>query len=244
MTAPVAPLAGTALRGDASWWSSTWLSRQPAGFAEAVLAGAGHRRLDAGDVIVPAHDVDCGLVGVIAGSAEIRLLSGDGAAHLLSVRQAEHWCGRCDLVQLTPLDLVVRAREVVHLVHLPAERVRRLVREHPAAPSAFGDLVGEEATWLTTMLDAATERRAVARVARKLLAAFGPDDRSSLRLTQDELAEMTTLSRGTINRILADFENKGAISAGYGRLAIADRARLRRAAGLTGDATRSAGPRR
>jgi CRP-like cAMP-binding protein len=244
MTARLNPVAGTALRADASWWSSTWLGRQPPSFADALLAEAGHRRLDAGDVVVPAHDVECGLVGVVAGSTDIRLLSPDGARHLVSVRQAEHWCGRCEFVPLTPLDLVVTAREAVQLIYLPAERVRRLVLEHPAAPAAFGDLVGEEARWLTTMLDAATERRAVARVARKLLAAFGPDDRSSLRLTQDELAEMTTLSRSTVNRILADFENKGAISAGYGRLAIADRARLRRAAGLTGDATRSAGPRR
>ena len=244
MTAPLTPVAGSALRGDASWWSSTWPSCQPVGFADAVLAGAAPRRLEAGEVILPAHDVDCGIVAVIAGSADIHLLSADGARHLVSVRQAEHWCGRCELVPLTPPDLVVTARTAVHLVHLPVERVRRLVLEHPGGPAAFADLVAQEARWLTTMLDAATERRTVARVARKLLAAFGRGDRRSLRLTQDELAEMTTLSRGTVNRILAEFENDGAITTGYGRLAIADRARLRRAAGLAGDADRGSRPTR
>jgi CRP-like cAMP-binding protein len=131
------------------------------------------------------------------------------------------------------------AREAVQLVYVPAEQVRRVVLEHPAAASAFADLVDEQATWLTTMLDAAMQRRAVARVARKLLAELGTDECGLLRLTQDELAEMTTLSRNTINRVLAEFEDAGAIVAGYGRLAIADRARLRRAAGLAADEPRS-----
>ena len=240
MAGPLTRVADPGARGRtgaASPWPSNWLSRQPPSFTGAFLADAGHRQVEAGGIVVPAHDVDCGVIGVVAGRVDIRLRSRGGAERLLSVQHAEFWCGRCDLVALTPRDLVVTAREPACLVYLPAESVRRLVLEHPAATSAFADLAVEQSRWLTAVLEAATERRAAARVARKLLAAFGPDDGRDLRLTQDELAEMTTLSRGTINRLVAELEATGAVVAGYGRLAIADRTRLRRVAGLVADAT-------
>lgn len=223
--------AGDELRSE----RRTWLSRQRPTFVDAFLAQAAHLRMEPGSVIVPADDVNCGVIGILAGSVAMHLRSKRGSDHLVGIQHAGYWCGRCELVALTPPDLVIRARATTSLVHVSGEDVRRLLLEHPAAPQAFAELADEQARGLTTLLEAAFERRPVARLARKLLAAAGADDGEPVRLTQEDIADMTSLSRGTVNRLLAQLAASGAITTAYGRLVIADRARLRQAAGLAAD---------
>ncbi len=219
-------------RAAVSGGDRTWLERQCPTFTRTFLAHGDQMRVAAGHVVVAADALDCGVFGILAGSVAIRLRSKWGSENLLNIRHAGYWCGRCELVALTPPDLVIVARATTRVVHVPGAHVRRLVLEHPGASQAFADLAGEQSQWLTTMLEAAFERRPLARAARKLLVALDGDDGKPVRLTQDELAEMTHVSRGTINRVLAELEEDGAITTAYGRVAIADRARLRHAAGF------------
>jgi len=219
-------------RGQPSRRRLDWLSRQCPSFVDAFLAHAVPVRVDAGRVIVRADDIDCGVIGIVEGSVAVRLRSRRGVETLVSLRQAGYWCGRCDLVALTPLDFVIAARVTTHLLHVPSDHVRRILLDHPSASQALAELASEEAQALTTLLDVAFERRPIARLARKLLQTAGAEPGEPLRLTQDDVAEMTSLSRGTVNRLLAELAATGAITTAYGRLAIADRTRLLHAAGL------------
>jgi CRP-like cAMP-binding protein len=67
------------------------------------------------------------------------------------------------------------------------------------------------------------------RIARTLLemrAKYGSD---TVPLTQDDLAGLCGTTRQTVNQVLADLEQAGAITIGRGRVVVVDLARVERA---------------
>jgi len=67
-----------------------------------------------------------------------------------------------------------------------------------------------------------------ARVARRLDELAEMFDDGTIPLTQDDLAGLAGTTRQTVNQVLVELRDRGAIELGRGRVTIVDRAELQR----------------
>ena len=105
-----------------------------------------------------------------------------------------------------------------------ADILARLVAERPEAWASFYALSHINATTAVTLLAEALSLSPRARLARMLLRLADADGRVVVR--QEDLAHLIGMTRSSLQRALHALAEAGAIEAGYGYLAVRDRAAL------------------
>jgi CRP-like cAMP-binding protein len=119
--------------------------------------------------------------------------------------------------------------ETMALYYGDFERLRRGHAEISQVLIAF--LAGEVRRQNELLLDALympADRRVLRRLAE--LADVYADGDGTIALTQEELAEIAGTSRATVNRVLREQEERGAVALTRGRTTVVDPASLRRSA--------------
>jgi CRP/FNR family cyclic AMP-dependent transcriptional regulator len=127
-----------------------------------------------------------------------------------------------------------------HVARLPQAALMRLARTEPQVARHLLESLARRLCDAEFRMIALATLSVRARVADQLLdlaQRFGPVGRGPVQvahgLTQQELASLVGASRGSVNRVLADFSARGLITARLGRVAILDRASLAREAART-----------
>ncbi len=195
------------------------------------------RTVPADAVVVPAYEVQdhstllldgilCRYKDLRNGQRQITELhvAGDFAdLHSFTLKYLDH-----DVMSLTPARLAI----------VPHTALRDLTERFPSLARSY---------WFSTNLDAAIHREwelslgrrsASARVAmllselhqRLFLVGLADAAGYELRLTQTDIAECTGLTNVSVNRVLRDLRERGAVLFAAGRVKILDRAALWRAA--------------
>ncbi len=204
-----------------------WFSRQAASLRTALVSEAQVIPVEAGHWIYDAGEDASGLYGVLTGSVSIYIGMEDETAALVNIVGPGHIFGYTGRFLSGRRVATAVAREPGMLFYLPERGLEAIARKLPdlwirlAELSSFHVVSGFRLAVVNT-------RPAASRLASHLLqlaAQFAPS--LSLPVTQDELAEITGLSRKTVNRVLASFEARGFLHTGYRTLEIADEKGLR-----------------
>jgi CRP-like cAMP-binding protein len=217
--------------GHAAAWP-LWLARQPEAVRQTMVDAMTRREAAAGEVLVPAHGGDTGLIGVLQGQVALELHDQGGARRLVDLRTAGFWCGRASPIRPTPDALAVVVHRPSRIVAIEPARVAAMIEADPKLLVCFADLMAAHAQVFTTYFDVVVARDPTARIARKIIACAGAQRGARIEATQLELAEMTNASRNTVNRVLIGLERDGAVRLGYAYVLVDDVAALRRAAGF------------
>jgi len=197
-----------------------WFARQKPALREALLARARIARADAGQWIYGTGDALNGLYGVLEGTVHLLMTLPDGETRLLDVVPSGQFFGQPARFGGGPRLVTAIAGEPARLLYVSDQALAEIARGQPDVWRNFaGLLYGQLAGALLLagiLMHMPPSRRVAARLA---LLAQSSDD---VRVTQDQLAEMTGLSRKTVNGHLRTLEMRGVISRNYRAIQIHD----------------------
>lgn len=192
---------------------------------------AAPRRFADGQLIQQRGDAARGFWLIEEGAVAAGQFRADGEFRQVALLGPGDSYGELALLAGRPRIVDALARGPATLRHIDGAAFERALAEDPAAARA---LLGAMAAQLQEVLDAmAGIRRGTATVrAAGLLANLcgGREGAQRVAVTQQEIADLLGVTRATANGALGELERAGLVRRGYGAIAVADIAALRRLA--------------
>ncbi len=212
-----------------------WLSQVPDDFREALLKRCVYCEKQNGQTITHGGDEAAGMFGVVSGSVGVYAAIGSSEAPLIHIGGPAFWFGFYPIANGSPRIISVTARTRCAVAHIPGGALQLLLDQEPERWRWLNLLSLESAALavqaLSDLLIRDNERRCAAvllRVAGCRGAGNAPADAN---LTQDDLAQLSNLSRPTVSLILGRLADQGFVSSGYRTIRIKAPAQLRRLVG-------------
>ncbi|WP_038708880.1 Crp/Fnr family transcriptional regulator [Burkholderia sp. lig30] len=214
-----------------------WFAALPQPLRAQLLSHAALRRLPAGHALFRRGDPPCGLYAVLSGSLTIGAVDEHGKEALLTVAGPATWFGEIALFDGLPRTHDAIALEDTLLLHVPQAALLALL---DAAPHYWRDvalLMAQKLRLSFLTVEAISVMPAAQRLAARLLMiadGYGGVSAGSLRirLSQEKLAAMLSVTRQTANQLLKSLEAGGAVRLHVGEIEIVDIDALRRASRL------------
>ena len=195
---------------------------------ETVRLHPGEMLFRQGDKVAPGHGA---FYGLVKGSFKISSLREDGKEAILVVLEAGNWFGEISLIDQQPRTHDATALGPAEVLALPRRAFDELMKK-PLFSQAICRMMAARMRSLYGMVEDATLRSTRARVARRLLllargdATQARDSRAVVPVSQEALAMMLGITRQTLSKELKALAAAGAVTLGYGRIAIASAAKL------------------
>ncbi|MBP6900649.1 MAG: Crp/Fnr family transcriptional regulator [Burkholderiaceae bacterium] len=219
-----APATWPALLRQGRWFAALPPARQ-----QALLERGQPLRLEAGQTLFHRGDANAGLYAVLGGAMQIGAVDAQGRELMLGLLEPPQWFGEIALFDDGPRTHDAVARSATLLLRVPREVVQRLLDEDALWWRCLGQLLAEKTRALFIGLEDLAALPAPQRIARRLLAlADGHGMRApgqarrELAVNQEQLGAMLALTRQTVSEVLRDFESRGWVHRGYGRIGLLD----------------------
>jgi CRP/FNR family cyclic AMP-dependent transcriptional regulator len=190
--------------------------------------------LERGEVLYRRGEQSYGLYAVLGGALAIGTVGVDGKEALLAVLGPTAWVGEISLFDGLPRPNNATAVSRTLLLHVPEAALKDLLHTTPRYWRDFALLMAQRLRLSFDNAEAMTLLPAAQRVANRLLSIAGGYGglnaaQNRIRLSQDSLASMVSLSRQTTNQLLKNLESQRIVSLKSGEITILDFDRLRAA---------------
>jgi CRP-like cAMP-binding protein len=207
---------------------SPWFRRQTPELQRWLVAEAQTVRAEAGRWLYDAGEEAHGLYGVLAGSVRIFVQMGDGDYALSNVVSRGSIFGYSARLVGKRRLVTAQVRERSTLIYVPEAGLEAIARKLPDLWLHFAELASEHLMAATRAMVANARATPHERVAMHLrVLADEETTPADISITQDELAELSGLSRKTVNQVLAKLVACGAVETGYRRIRILNTENLR-----------------
>ena len=221
--------------------TTPWFRGLPVELRDYLVSRATLLTLEKGQILYRRGDQSYGLYAVLGGALAIGTVGMDGKEALLAVLGPTAWVEEISLFDGLPRPNDASAVSRTLLLHVPEAALQSLLDSTPRYWRDFALLMAQRLRVLFENTEAITLLPAAQRVANRLLSIAGGYGglnaaQSRIRLSQDSLASMVSLSRQTTNQLLRSLESQQIVSLKSGEIAILDFDRLRAAS--LGDADR------
>ena len=214
--------------------STPWFRGLPVELQDYLMSHATLLRLEKGQLLYRYGDPSYGLYAVLEGALSIGTVGIDGKESLLAVLGPTAWVGEISMFDGLPRphDAIAVSRSL--FLHVPEAALQSLLDASPRYWRDFALLMAQRLRLSFKSTESLALQPAAQRVAsRLLLIAEGYDGLNAMqrkiRLSQDSLASMVSLSRQTTNQLLKSLESQQIISLKFGEIQILDLERLRAA---------------
>jgi CRP/FNR family transcriptional regulator/CRP/FNR family cyclic AMP-dependent transcriptional regulator len=195
------------------------------------------RRFGRNELIFSQGDPGDGLYVVSQGHVSISRQSADGDELILSVSEPGEYFGELALFDDEPRSASATSIDDAVVLFLSRQAFRAFLEAHPSAVFTCLAVIVRQLRRLTDLADEIALLDVRSRLARRLLhlAEQGVVEtgegskqqrRTSLRITQQQLASMVGATRESVNKHLNSFVDEGAIRLEHGHIRILDPARL------------------
>ncbi len=202
--------------------NSAWFARQSTGLRTALLARARIEQLEPGQWIYGTGDALNGLYAVLAGSTHLMQALGEDDV-LIEIVQAGQLFGQAARFGGGPRLVTAIAGEHTTLLFVPDHALAEIAGSEPGVWRSFTELLYSQLAGALQLAGAMIRLPPSARVAARLVMLATSD---TVHVTQAQLAEMTGLSRKTVNLHLRELEEARLIRRDYGAIAVLDRTGL------------------
>jgi CRP/FNR family cyclic AMP-dependent transcriptional regulator len=213
-----------------------WLAKSPANIRAAILERCQVRDFEPGQRVYAIGDPPTGLWGVVTGGFALEFATDEHGPHFAHSFRPGMWFGEGETFEPRPHFSTIAATRPSCCLHLPLPALESIARAHPSIWRSVGVLAGAHVADALGAMSDGTIRDATGRVAAILLRLTGirvhehlSDPKPELDLTQQDLAVLANMSRGTVQTQLGKLESAGVIARSYGRVQILDPNRLRAA---------------
>lgn len=196
--------------------------------ARALLALGRRRRFRRGDTIFHEGDPAESLHLVDIGHVAVRTTTPSGdVATLRLIGPGDHF-GDLALVDGSRRSAAIVAIDRVETLELRYDDLEVFRVDHPSFERVLLAMMARNVRRLSANLQETMYLPVAARVARRLDELAEMFDDGTIPLTQDDLAGLAGTTRQTVNQVLVELRDRGAIELGRGRVTIVDRAELQR----------------
>ncbi|WP_179401535.1 Crp/Fnr family transcriptional regulator [Burkholderia guangdongensis] len=211
-----------------------WFAALPPALRAALLSHASLRRLPAGRALFRRGDPPCGLYAVLSGSLTIGAVDAHGKEALLTVAEPPTWFGEIAVFDGRPRTHDAIALEDSLLLNVPHAPLVELLDATPVWWRHVALLMAQKLRLSFLSVEAMSMMPAAQRLAMRLLMivdGYGGISvgRTRIRLPQEKLAAMLSLTRQTTNQLLKSLEAAGAVRVHVGEIEVVDVDALRRA---------------
>ncbi len=205
-----------------------WFARQPAELRVRLAAAGRVMTLRPGQWVYSQGDTGTGLCAVLGGALRLEVALGPERDVLIGLAQAPAILGQTRRRGGGPRILTVRANVASRVLMIADDALEAAAQDVPELWRAVNELVYAELEGMTRLAAWLLVQTPLARVAMRLLQLA--DGEGLVVANQSDLAEMTGLSRKTVNGHLAALERDGVVARGYRAVRLLDRAALVRLA--------------
>ncbi len=216
--------------------SSEWFGTIDATFQQAVLRSSRVIALTAGQSVFHRGDASDGIYCVLSGAVCFGAIAPSGKESIAALAEAPQWFGEIALFDGGARTHDAWADVASTLLHLPLRHLTKFLVDDPARWQQMGRLLVQKLRISLSLLEDLALAPPKIRLARCLIHLFeGYGQRKaapsfSLRVSQERLGMMLSLSRQTVNELLGHLEQQGIIRCQRGGVRILDLGRLRAAA--------------
>ncbi|OGO75591.1 MAG: cAMP-binding protein [Chromatiales bacterium RIFOXYA1_FULL_46_5] len=216
------------LRQHSHWFAALSASQQQQLLAQARLVqlGSGQRLFSRGD------EFD-GIYVLLSGALLIAGVHSSGREALLTIVEAGDWIGEIALFDRKVRTHDATASMACQLLHLNNSALQQLVQQDPLWWQRFGQLLTEKMRLVFLALEDMSLLPASVRLARRLLMLcrlHQQDGRYLIPVQQEQLGQLLSLSRQTINQLLQQLVVSGVIRTSYAQIEVLDLHLLKQAA--------------
>ena len=205
-----------------------WFSSIPASLQEELVARGKVQTLQRGEILFRRGDPPCGLYAMMDGALRISMVNEEGKEAILTFIDPPNWFGEVSLVDGQPRTHDATAESDCELLHVPQAELDHLLEQTPGYWRCFGQLLSQKLRFTFYAIEDYALLPAPQRLIRRLvIMAEGYGNRSleapqTIRLQQEQLGRMLSISRQTTNQILKDLEASGLLRLVYGGIEILD----------------------
>jgi CRP/FNR family transcriptional regulator len=197
-----------------------------------VMRSAERRTVPKGTVLYE-HGTPCPQVPLILeGTVRVYKVGESGREITLYRVEAGQTCVLSSACALTdvdgPLPAIAVAETDVTLLAIPTYQFRRMLKTYPALQQMINGVLAERLAEMMMVVEEVAFQRVDLRLAEWLLRATEPPAPPAVALTHAQLAVELGSAREVVSRILKDFERRGFVHLGRGKVELADRTGLRR----------------
>jgi len=216
--------------------AGAWFSSLPPALRQALLEDGICRSLAAGQALFSRGDPFEGLYCVLSGTVQVDVVSAAGKAALLSLLEPGAWFGEICLFDRLERTHDAHAASAATVMLVPRDKLLHRLQAHPEWWPEFGRLLAAKTRQAFRYVEEAQLLPPLARTARRLAALAqghagtareaqqtGP---YTVRIPQEQLAQMLGLSRQTVNQALRDLEARGLLRLHYAGIELLDPAAL------------------
>jgi len=195
-----------------------WFAALPAALKAALAEKGRVVEVARGQWVYGAGDEITGLYAVLRGSVDMMVSTVAGNDVLIDIAPA----GRVFSQALGPRIVTALANEDSLLLFVADHVLRQIARVQPDAARHVTALLYQQLAGAASLAVNMIHLPPRARIAARLLFLAGNDARNGcvVGVTQSQLAELTGLSRKTVNGHLAAFAKKGIVEPGYAGLVL------------------------
>ncbi|WP_405600923.1 MULTISPECIES: Crp/Fnr family transcriptional regulator [unclassified Pseudoalteromonas] len=185
------------------------------------------RSLKAQQSLFLRGDKHNGIYAVLSGVVRISGVNNEGKEAVLSFIETPLWFGEVTLFDGGLRTHDVYAQTDVVLFYVPQRALEQLLNEQPQYWQEFGLLLAQKLRLMFISMEDHALLSAEQKVCNRLpILSEHTEHLTPLVLSQQQLADMTYLTRQTINQILQRLVELQAISLGYQRITILDKQKL------------------
>lgn len=214
--------------------SGRWFCGLPASLQQALCDQARVVTVPTGKLLFQRGDAGDGLYAVLEGAIRLGAVNPEGKESVVGLAQPPQWFGEVALLDNQARTHDAWAEFDATLAHVPLAAITGWLAQHPAHWRCMGQLtVHKLRVMFATIEDSGlhTPRERLIRCLVLLAGAYGQRDAMSvpapaLRVSQERLGSMLSLSRQTVNALLQELEREKLVMVIRGGVRIVDFMRL------------------
>jgi CRP/FNR family transcriptional regulator, cyclic AMP receptor protein len=205
---------------------SPWFQALPPAVRAEVRAGLVEAWVPMGESLGRRGDLPGHWYGVLDGLFKWSVSSADGRSVSLGGQLSGSWFGEGTLIRQRPRNADVVALRDSRVALMPLDMFQSLRDTQPAFNECLLRQINERLHWFMgkhadhSLLD--TDAQVARALCGLLHPLHNPSESPQLRLSQEELASMASLSRPRCNQALSRFRARGWIQTGYGGITLLD----------------------
>lgn len=214
---------------------SHWFAALPPALQDAIVLHAQWVHLAAGEFLFRRGDNSDGLYAVLEGAVNVGVVDEQGKEALLVIAEPVMWFGEICLVDDLPRTHDAVAALPTILLKLDQQVFRGILKQQPEYWRYIALLLSQKLRLVLQDVESFTLYPAARRLAQRLMQiteGYGHRDvrHPIIKLSQERLALLLSLSRQTTNSLLKGFEEQGIIRLGFAEIEVLDFERLQQEA--------------
>lgn len=217
---------------------NSWFSRLALPFQDFIIQHGKKYNVDKNEAVFSAQDTFDGVYGVLEGSISLGYIDVNGNEAIAAIAEPIMWFGEISLIDHQPRSHDAIALKKSVILQIPAQPLNDFLQQYPYYWYYIALLTSQKLRYIFLEQIAIQTQRISQRLAQRLLFILeGYGNRAfiedfNIQISQDQLANMLTVSRQTVNQELNLFEKQGVIILGFKRIEVIDIEKLKQLASL------------